>query len=415
MISMVFLCSFNVGHINPSKLFCADDIVLSNKKLYDFDNGEFLEGSNKVNSPYFGENANDKWYYLEPGNYYVAKNKMVVNILTREENVIPNMKKAKYLINDFENDSQLTKASNSSSFNKINNAYYFENLKQFSSNLDGACGIVALSILLGYYDNFYDDLFIPNNLTYDSNQVVAYGSVPFEKDRDYNLEDVTSMPGTTQAFYDYLLEKYGNTILGLEPGDFGLVTGYPMDANSIYQTITAYIDDNASKIKNNIIYDYGSLFYTHTTPKEILNQNIPVALVLINYTFESVNNAANRTASSAVNGLDNTHGVVAYGYSDDMFLVHTGSHNHSASINIFNGDGKDEKICTCGYIFTHEHTLIYEKNNSSSHLVKCSVCNEVIGTEVHKFVFNIKLDTNVCSRCGYIGSKIEEIIHGRKI
>lgn len=393
-----------------------------------------------MNSPYFGENANDKWYYLGPGNYYVAKNKMVVNILTREENVIPNMKKAKYLINDFENDSQLTKASTSSSFNKINNAYYFENLKQFPSNLDGACGIVALSILLGYYDNFYDDLFIPNNLTYDSNQVVAYGSVPFEKDRDYNLEDVTSMPGTTQAFYDYLLEKYGNTILGLEPGDFGLVTGYPMDANSIYQTITAYIDDNASKIKNNIIYDYGSLFYTHTTPKEILNQNIPVALVLINYTFESVNNAVNRTASSAVNGLDNAHVVVAYGYSDDMFLVHTGwksktnqimlggatiegyfslkytgSHNHSASINIFNGDGKDEKICTCGYIFTHEHTLIYEKNNSSSHLVKCSVCNEVIGTEVHKFVFNIKLDTNVCSRCGYIGSKIEEIIHGRKI
>ena len=319
MISMVFLCSFNVGYINLSKLFWADDIVLSNKKLYDFDNGEFdlyegehsyaiysndefLEGSNKVNSPYFGENANDKWYYLGPGNYYVAKNKMIVNILTREENVIPNMKKAKYLINDFENDSQLTKASNSSSFNKINNAYYFENLKQFPSNLDGACGIVALSILLGYYDNFYDDLFIPNNLTYDSNQVVDYG----------------------------------------------------------------YSDD---------------MFLVHTGWKSKTNQ-----IMLGGATIE--------------------------GY---FSLKYTGSHNHSASINIFNGDGKDEKICTCGYIFTHEHTLIYEKNNSSSHLVKCSVCNEVIGTEVHKFVFNIKLDTNVCSRCGYIGSKIEEIIHGRKI
>lgn len=66
----------------------------------------------------------------------------------------------------------------------------------------------------------------------------------------------------------------------------------------------------------------------------------------------------------------------------------------------------------CNVHLTRYFYYLYTKK---CHLVKCSVCNEVIGTEVHKFVFNIKLDTNVCSRCGYIGSKIEEIIHGRKI
>ena len=48
----------------------------------------------------------------------------------------------------------------------INNSYYFQHLNNFPINYKGTCGLVALSILLGYYDTFYDDSYIPQSLQY---------------------------------------------------------------------------------------------------------------------------------------------------------------------------------------------------------------------------------------------------------
>lgn len=82
------------------------------------------------------------------------------------------------------------------------------------------------------------------------------------------------MPGTTQEMRDYIVDNYLHTILGLDPS-IG-VDGYPMDAVSLYNTAVDYVNANCSSIKSNIVYDYGSIFYTHANPKKIIDSNHPV-------------------------------------------------------------------------------------------------------------------------------------------
>ncbi|MCM1439409.1 MAG: M23 family metallopeptidase [Roseburia sp.] len=64
-------------------------------------------------------------------------------------------------------------------------------------------------------------------------------------------------------------------------------------------------------------------------------------------------------------------------------------------------DGSLKKVCACGYTYNivipaaHGESK-YEKVSGSKHEVKCSVCNETLKTESHKF------KDNVCSLCGYV-------------
>ena len=111
----------------------------------------------------------------------------------------------------------------------INNSYYFEHLNKFPINYKGTCGL-ALSMLLGYYDTFYNDSYIHQSLQYSEeiydnndnliaiNQNVGVFNRVYVENYTNSKFDYTSqseMPGTTQAFHDYLFDKFLVTLFGL--------------------------------------------------------------------------------------------------------------------------------------------------------------------------------------------------------
>ena len=78
---------------------------------------------------------------------------------------------------------------------KIDHSYYFENLNHYhGSNTEGTCAIVAVQILMGYYDTFYNDNVIPE--IYDD-IATSY------KD---NIATFTQSPGSVQGFHDKLID-----------------------------------------------------------------------------------------------------------------------------------------------------------------------------------------------------------------
>ena len=134
------------------------------------ENMVFLEGSNETNSTYYNVQSNNL-YCLGFGNYYYMVENKISNILSKEELLVSNFDDKKIKLN-YENLVQnksantLKSSISTGGFKKISNARYFENLMYFPENYIGECGVVGLTMLLGYLDTFYSPKFIPDNKTY---------------------------------------------------------------------------------------------------------------------------------------------------------------------------------------------------------------------------------------------------------
>lgn len=124
-----------------------------------------------------------------------------------------------------------------------------------------------MSELLGYYDTFYNDDFIPNDLTYDARYYVPkstetrssesseydLGRTEIEplaktiktsyKNADYySFKDWSSMPGTTYAMHDYIFDNYMHTFWGIGWPD----GGYPMLDGELNNTLKDYMEEKQS-------------------------------------------------------------------------------------------------------------------------------------------------------------------------
>ncbi|MDY4593236.1 MAG: hypothetical protein SO434_07580 [Eubacteriales bacterium] len=352
-----------------------------------FDNKEtFIEGSYETHSPY-------KFYkdyelrYLGPGNYFYINQDKTYDIL--EQCVIEDdLQTASYLLN--EKVVMQTKGSSNkpdpnetttdtNGYTVVKRAQYFKNLTAFPQNWFGECGLVALSIMLSYYDTFYNDNFIPNNKEYDARYYIKktrsggsdyeldytrlenltkFGSTNYNASGSYSYANWSKMPGTTYAMRDYLFDKYMHTFAGVGWES----KGYPMLDGELASTLKDYMKDNCSSLQKDIKINHGSLFYTHARPKEYINKGLPTCLVLQKY---------NATIDSG-----KAHVVVAYGHKDDKFLAHfgwwpgdkssaavvinsatiygyftieyTGQHVHSSNVRAYS-NGQNYGICGCGY------------------------------------------------------------------
>ena len=285
--------------------------------IYDCSNGAFLEGSLETNSPYY-DVKDDKLYYYGLGNYYDSSNR--ITAFTKENSTYKDEEINKELNYSNMQDSSYV---NELGYTMIKDSYYFENLTYFPTNYLKTCGLVALSILLAYYDTFYNDNFIDNDLTYleriyeDENSFITNYDVPainrvyreYSYDYSFDYQSIKDMPGASQSFHDYLFDNYLSTfILDKEIYTF-LKQGYPIDAFNLAKIYSAYISKENNYIYNNSNYIADIIMYTHSRPKELINDGLPVILVLTSYKYKT-------SDSGSMSDEKFWHDIVAYGYKE---------------------------------------------------------------------------------------------------
>lgn len=234
--------------------------------------------------------------------------------------------------------------------NSINNAFYFENLSNnFGDNINGSCGYIAISMLLSYYNEFYDQSIIPETITYNNNEqdVSIFKSDFYNKsyDREYDISKMES-PGANDNFHNFLIEYGSKCVLGENElvygmyksqvkeilasylndfyGNSNLQTRYVVDervsegdySNSVY--FEEDYEFYESQQNEDLLWDVNNEFiYELDICNEIDNGN-PVILFLNNfnapydyYTYlENYNGELDNVKYTSYEG----HAVVAYGY-----------------------------------------------------------------------------------------------------
>ena len=173
-------------------------------------NNIFIEGSYSSNSPYY-ETEGEK-YYLGSSNYYVENAGLVTDVFNDRISSINQYYGYSFSINPIvqSRSSTLTPDStrtyvDSNGYTVVKEAEYFKKLKKFPKNWFGKCGIIALSELLGNYDTFYNDDFIPNNLTYDARYYVKKENLTrSNSDSNFELERTEVEPLISSAKVSYI-------------------------------------------------------------------------------------------------------------------------------------------------------------------------------------------------------------------
>ncbi len=187
-------------------------------------------------------------------------------------------------------------------FTCIKDYEYFKNLKYFpsqSKDYKGTCGVVAICILLGYLDEYYNSEYIPSS-----------------KESDYKDHN-----GTSQGLYEKIVEEY------LHYNNFysAICGGYPMTFIHIRNTLKDYLKGECtSELKKDSKLARFAVFNTHNGIRKKIDKGIPVITTMLFYDYSN--------SDKVVTG-EEPHTVVAYGYnkSDDTFLVHFGWSSGSTS------------------------------------------------------------------------------------
>ncbi|MCD8195258.1 MAG: hypothetical protein LUD22_03075 [Coprobacillus sp.] len=353
-------------------------------KLYELENGyaiyfvngeeeTFLEGSYEVNSPFFGYEDKET-YYLGPGKYFIQENDELSNILEepiktfneRRENV---MRTYGAVHEDWGSSSE-EEDDELEDYTLIENYQYFKGLETIPTNYLGTCGLVAICILLGYYDTFYNDNFVDNSMAYyartyeyvnrNHKEEILLGveeNIPFLQtveldydstyvdNEDYPLSKWNSYPGTTQALHDYIFDNY------LKYNSIGkyFAWGYPMFPYDVYRTLVKYIENECSELQNDITLKYGSyatLAATKTIIKNQIQDNNPLAVTLLSYSVEGEEDN---------DGVPHT--AVAYGYNstNNYYVVQMGLSKYLGGATILS-ESSIYGYCYLNYSGEHIHS-----------------------------------------------------------
>lgn len=206
---------------------------------------------------------------------------------------------------------------------RISNSYYFENFQlpyEYNSgsydDIAGTCTLVALSILLGYYDTFYNDYLVPSQIIYYNLQgdpTVASTTIqnPFTT-HDYTSWEPYLSNGSminansvSKDYHDYLvylatIYNYYDTSNGMDIIDIpGLINVYPYATNlsctySLTQSRIDLIDSNIPFVAGLSLYDV--------------------------YYYQSINGGTPILSDIQISG---NHAVTCYGYLQQIYLAFT--------------------------------------------------------------------------------------------
>ncbi|MDE5714949.1 MAG: hypothetical protein K2I42_02345, partial [Anaeroplasmataceae bacterium] len=281
---------------------------------------------------------------------------------------------------------------------------YFMNLNEnIGYNVAGTCGLVAIGMLLSYYDTFWNDCIIPEyydqnvNLSYLTTNIVCDTSPGIISEKQLFLNDYeqkVKQYGTyTNADYFNFIEEnswkyYHLNLLELAIGTSNIniysssALSFGMTYSQIYSFLYSYLKGTNINvvIQNNLDKNKSAKSYAI----EKIKQGVPVLMGISD-------------------NQGNGHVVVAYDYDeDDMIYFNPGldtygtysslsymsysAYDFAVSIEVL-GDNHicsdnylfdQESYCVCDYFSiypTHSHKYrLYEKNNLINHYELC-LCN----------------------------------------
>lgn len=307
---------------------------------------------NSMKSLYSDENLN---IYNETGNN---------NYISFKDGAFTDLKTDKIILKEdiYENYNNSVNAN--SSITKISNSFYFEKLgDNIAHNTNGTCGIVALEILLGYYDSLYNDFFVNEHYDIKSISSIQYSNI--------RLFDKSPGVDTMQnrQFHDYLItlaEKklaiFPNTGLGMTGTQLLELTKYYLKI----QNISAQINSSEGFVSDLLNERF------KTVVKTAIDNDRPLIVAgdghfSVAYGYDE----NNLYVCSGWGTSDTIDGLRVFPWSD--FTVHgtkvgvaaidieyTGPHYHS---NNYYCSNNDTYVCSCGLKQKETSSSLYYKND----------------------------------------------------
>lgn len=306
---------------------------------------------------------------------------------------------------------------------------YFKKLKYFGNNTHNTCGYVATSMLMYYFDTYYNGNVVDNNLTNVSK------SKDYINDESYTILDAlnyfsydespTNYPeydtnGVSDEVYLNYAEEGSNESLHLK-----LINDYYSRYNSFGLTITQIADLINQYLNSRGLSSLFELDLVTGTDEEVrdaiidyVNAGIPV-IAGISSNDPMFNPFQNGSAHAVVyyeydSFTDTLYshfgfvpGSTAYAnVSDKLYLNlqhlsmiainYTGNHVHSFNYAIIGDDIEEFRMCFCSEN-THNHNgyLEYADKDLNHHIKYCSKCGYTIEEE---HIFNPI--TRKCFMCG---------------
>lgn len=279
---------------------------------------ELVEGTFNINSIY--ENYQEEKFYLGPNNYYIKQNDTYYDLLTHNtctKETLQKPSRAFYQLITTKNSNEDIAYDfglkddyvMSNNITYIKNYQYFKNLYDFPDNIEGSCGFVALAMILGYLDTYYDDNILDDQYIAQSRPYYSRG---------------------TKDELQYLLMNY-NHYIKIPLTEIARAA----TARNLYDTFNDYRQDYipiSSRKNSFVLYHEGPLLVGNSLAlKEIkyfINKGKPVILIMRSYTYQET--------FDGLNYKNSWHDVIAYGYSNDKFITHFGWGSRGANEYILN-------------------------------------------------------------------------------
>lgn len=293
---------------------------------------------------------------------------------------------------------------------EIEHGFYFKNFDlEYEYNHIGTCAIVSLSMLLCYYDTFYNDNIVKDTITYvDINgiekNIETMKNGEFSDCLDYRYSQASL--GPTDDFHDYLFDlmlKYdikslvpecdsnGNYLYD-DNGNIRYVTGglTQFEMNSIFEK---YCIEN--DIDSNLLSFNFNVNLTGIQLLNLLDNGVPLELGISNYAYLYTHGGEPK-GFKRVNG---EHSVVCYGYvetDNGIYLkVHMGYDNDEDTDNMnefymdinsvvsysyYSFASNSNHVCSSNYV--------YKNIDNSEFTIEICPCRDLSYYFNHELVLN---------------------------
>lgn len=226
-----------------------------------------------------------------------------------------------------------------SNVKKISNAYYFERLGDtHGTNADGTCGIVAIQILLGYYDTFENDHIIPEKFDVET------------RENKTRVSEFGFSAGSGEEFHNELIRFASSEDI--------TQTGIGMDATQEKNLTVQYLQSR----NINFSYKWVEGNWSDTTTNKC-SKHLKEAI------------DAGRPVFVGAAG----HASVAYAYDDNYVYVHSGWGDvrrtpwSTFDTGFFDFWGGPHTVDITGFLTPHYHSDNYFDSYNKRYLCPCGM------------------------------------------